>query len=59
MTVLEYSYRCGGNESDRRCQNRFNNECSGKFEEVINSLMAMVKYFIIRKKVPNFLQLIG
>jgi hypothetical protein len=37
MIVLEHSYTFGGNELDRRCQNRFKNECSGKFEEVINS----------------------
>ncbi len=49
-------FTCGGNESNRRTQNRFKHSgetISRKFDEVLNSLMAMAKDFITPKN-PNF-----
>jgi hypothetical protein len=51
-----FLYTCGGNESNRRVQNRFKHSgetISRKFDEVLNSLMAMAKDYI-RPKDPNF-----
>nr|XP_034591982.1 putative nuclease HARBI1 isoform X1 [Setaria viridis] len=49
-------YTLGGNESNRRAQNRFNHSgetISRKFDEVLLCLIAMAKDFI-RPKNPNF-----
>jgi hypothetical protein len=51
-----FLYTCGGNESNRRVQNRFKHSgetISRKFDEVLNSLMVMAKDYI-RPKDPNF-----
>lgn len=51
-----FLFTCGGNESNRRAQNRFKHSgetISRKFDEVLNSLMAMAKDYI-RPKDPNF-----
>ena len=47
---------CAGNESNRKCQNRFKHSgetISRKFEDVLYCLMDMAKDFI-RPKDPNF-----
>jgi len=51
-----FLFTCAGNESSRKVQNRFKHSgetWSRKFDEVLNSLMAMAKDFI-RPKDPNF-----
>jgi hypothetical protein len=51
-----FLFICGGNESNRRTQNRFKHSgetISRKFNEVLDSLMAMAHDFI-RPKDPNF-----
>jgi hypothetical protein len=43
---------CSENESNRKCQNRFNHSgetISRKFTEVLESLMEMAKYFLVPK----------
>jgi hypothetical protein len=49
-------YTCGGNESNRKTQNRFKHsgETIGrKFDEVLNAWICMAKEFI-RPKIPTF-----
>jgi len=51
-----FLFTCAGNESSQKVQNRFKHSgetWSRKFDEVLNSLMAMAKDFI-RPKDPNF-----
>ncbi|WVZ88820.1 hypothetical protein U9M48_035291 [Paspalum notatum var. saurae] len=51
-----FLFICGGNESNRRSQNRFKHSgetISRKYDEVLNAIMAMAKDFI-RPKNPNF-----
>jgi hypothetical protein len=51
-----FLFICGGNESNRRTQNRFKHSgetISRKFDEVLNALMKMARDFI-RPKDPNF-----
>lgn len=41
-----------GNDSNRKCQNRFNHSgatITRKFSEVLDSLVAMTKYFVVPK----------
>lgn len=50
-----FLFTCSGNESNRKGQNRFKHSgetISRKFDEVLNSLMAMAKDFI-RAKDPS------
>jgi hypothetical protein len=55
-SVAIFLFICGGNESNRRSQNRFKHSgetISRKFEEVLNAIMAMGKDFLMPKN-PNF-----
>lgn len=55
-SLAMFLFICGGNESNRRVQNRFKHSgetISRKFDEVLNCLMKMAKDFI-RPKNPNF-----
>jgi hypothetical protein len=47
-----FLFICSGNESNRKCQNRFNHSgetISRKFTEILKSLMEMAKYFLVPK----------
>jgi hypothetical protein len=55
-SVAIFLFICGGNESNRRSQNRFKHSgetISRKFEEVLNAIIAMGKDFLMPKN-PNF-----
>jgi hypothetical protein len=47
-----FLFICAGNESNWKCQNRFNHSgetISRKFSETLESLMVMAKHFIVPK----------
>jgi hypothetical protein len=51
-TLMIFLFICAGNESNRKTQNRFNHfaeTISRKFSEVLDSVMAMAKHFIVPK----------